>query len=99
MTEVQGCTVVSFVQGYSKTQPMSKLLSICVVFCMVVHMMKQVISQKSGKTELARIHRRCVLCQELIFELESQFLTQFVKYKLAKNMQGDLLTCHFFYHG
>jgi hypothetical protein len=50
-------------------EPLSSLLFIWVVFCIVVHELKQACPLKSSISLLARIHRRCVLYRKFMFEL------------------------------
>jgi hypothetical protein len=65
--------------------------SICVVFCVVVHELKQAGGLKSGISLLASVHQRCVLYQELMNELVLVFeFTLTTEPMCTTNMQVDL---------
>jgi hypothetical protein len=58
-TDIQGYRIVSFMER--KGQPMSRLSSICVVFGIVIHKLKEASLLKSSILILKRIHGRSML--------------------------------------
>jgi hypothetical protein len=74
----------SFFGGTGRiAQPVSSLTSICIVFCIVVHVMK-------GQV-LRRNHQRCVLCREFMFQVGVMFkLTLTTEPNWMTDMQADL---------
>jgi hypothetical protein len=55
-TEIHSYTTIGLWKG-RMTQPVSSLLSVCFVFC-VVHELKQTVPLKSGILVLANVHQR-----------------------------------------
>jgi hypothetical protein len=69
MRQIHTCTQQFFGGRGWIGQPVSSTSSVFIVFCIVVHKLKQACPLKSGISLLAQIHRRCVLYQEFILHL------------------------------